>query len=221
MRQVGIDRRAFLDAAKPKKVKIQVGARGRKVAADWTAIDLFDTSEFIDHNWDLLDLPLEDESVDVFMCNAILEHVFEAQLAIHEMYRTLRVGGQIWVEVPFNQPYHAHPYDFRRWTIPGLQWEMRRFERLGSGVNNMIVREVKKWAANINRETKGPQIKPLAVERAEALVQAYCETAERPTLYAGTYFWGRKAEHRISDAERAYMSELRAEVKKELGQPRS
>jgi 2-polyprenyl-3-methyl-5-hydroxy-6-metoxy-1,4-benzoquinol methylase len=40
-------------------------------------------------------LPLESESVDVILCNQILEHCKEAFWIWHEMSRVLRVGGSI------------------------------------------------------------------------------------------------------------------------------
>jgi len=41
--------------------------------------------------------------------------------AVAEMGRVLRPGGYIHIVVPFNQPFHAYPSDFQRWTIPGVE----------------------------------------------------------------------------------------------------
>jgi SAM-dependent methyltransferase len=65
-------------------------------------------------------MPFADESFDSVLCNAVLEHVRDAELAIRELGRVVRKGGHLVVAVPFLQPYHACPGDFRRYTADGL-----------------------------------------------------------------------------------------------------
>lgn len=61
-----------------------------------------------------------DDSFDSVLCNAVLEHVQNAERAIRELARVVRRGGHVVVAVPFLQPYHACPGDFRRYTADGL-----------------------------------------------------------------------------------------------------
>ena len=206
-------RSQFAKTVDSGEVKIQVGARGSKISPDWIAIDLFDKSSLIDHNWDLQDLPLEDCSVDCFVCNAILEHLYEPQLAIFEMYRTLKVGGHVWVEVPFSQFYHAHPYDFRRWTVKGLEWEMRRFQCLSSGVTANIDHEVRKIADSFARESKAPCASEATIKALESASRDYAATASPLRLYSGCFVWGKKTSHLTTAAEVEYMKQLGQEVK--------
>ena len=70
---------------------------------------------------DVQALPFCDNSVAAIECDAVLEHVRNPVLAMTEMVRVLRPGGYVHVVVPFNQPFHAYPSDFHRWTIPGLE----------------------------------------------------------------------------------------------------
>lgn len=207
-----IQRSKFGDAVKDRPVKIQVGARGSKIGCDWKAIDLFDKSPLIDENVDLHDIPYADCSVDCYVCNAVLEHLYEPQLAIFEMYRTLKVGGFVWVEVPFNQFYHAHPSDFRRWTVEGLSWEMRRFEKHGAGISAGISREVRNVTSTITRESRISKIPDEALAKIEAVLDDYSSSAKLVRLYSGTFFWGEKRSHDINDVERSYMEVLRADV---------
>lgn len=65
-------------------------------------------------------MPFADASFDSVLCNAVLEHVRNAELAMHELARVVRKGGYVVVAVPFLQPYHAAPGDFRRYTADGL-----------------------------------------------------------------------------------------------------
>jgi SAM-dependent methyltransferase len=65
-------------------------------------------------------MPFADASFDSVLCNAVLEHVHDAGRAMHELARVVRKGGYVVVAVPFLQPYHAAPGDFRRYTADGL-----------------------------------------------------------------------------------------------------
>lgn len=65
-------------------------------------------------------MPFEDASFDSALCNAVLEHVVDAEQGIAELARVVRKGGHVVVTVPFLQPYHANPGDYRRYTADGL-----------------------------------------------------------------------------------------------------
>jgi SAM-dependent methyltransferase len=65
-------------------------------------------------------LPFADATFDSALCNAVLEHVEDAERAIRELARVVKKGGHLVVAVPFLQPYHAIPGDFRRYTADGL-----------------------------------------------------------------------------------------------------
>lgn len=112
---------------------LQIGVRGSKFAPHWVSVDLHDRSDQIDHHYDILDLRFPNGSFDIAVCNAVLEHVEDPTGAIEELSRVLRPGGRIWVEVPFNQPYHASPDDFWRTTPEGLRIWMAEFGEIASG----------------------------------------------------------------------------------------
>jgi SAM-dependent methyltransferase len=65
-------------------------------------------------------MPFEDATFDSVLCNAVLEHVSDAEESIRELARVVRPNGHIVVAVPFLQPFHACPTDFRRYTSDGL-----------------------------------------------------------------------------------------------------
>lgn len=73
-------------------------------------------------------LGLRAESVDSINCLSVLEHVFYPRETIAEMYRVLRPGGCVQVEVPFLLQYHGYPDDYFRYTHSALQ---RLFEETG------------------------------------------------------------------------------------------
>jgi len=79
-------------------------------------------------------LSFADDSFDVIICHQVLEHVPNADQAVREIHRVLKPGGRVIVTVPFYFPFHASPYDFRRWTIHGLKATFHQFSDLDSGV---------------------------------------------------------------------------------------
>jgi hypothetical protein len=65
-------------------------------------------------------MPFGDETFDSVLCNAVLEHVSDPEGSMRELARVVRPDGYVVVAVPFLQPFHACPADFRRYTADGL-----------------------------------------------------------------------------------------------------
>ncbi|HQR70358.1 MAG TPA: methyltransferase domain-containing protein [Burkholderiaceae bacterium] len=83
---------------------------------------------------DASDLPFDDGSFDMIVCQAVLEHVLEPQRCVDEMHRVLRPGGVIYATTPFMQQVHMGEFDFTRFTRSGHRWLFRNFVELDSGV---------------------------------------------------------------------------------------
>jgi predicted SAM-dependent methyltransferase len=71
--------------------------------------DKWDTSE-CDIVCDIIDMPLDDESVDVILCSEVFEHLKNPVLAIKEFSRVLKKGGQLILTAPFCSLTHMAPY---------------------------------------------------------------------------------------------------------------
>lgn len=86
--------------------------------------------------------PFPDNSFDHAICNAVLEHVADPTFVVKEMYRILKPGGTAYVSIPFLQPYHADPEDYRRYTSVGLQQVLAQAGfrcQVLPGVNGMFI----------------------------------------------------------------------------------
>ena len=80
-------------------------------------------------------LPFPDGSLDAVVSVAVWEHIPDLESVLAEVVRTVRPGGSLFIVVPFLQPFHAAPHDYRRWTLPGLERQLEgSFERVRSGV---------------------------------------------------------------------------------------
>lgn len=122
---------ADADGKKGLQIGVKEGA-GRKFGPNWTSVDLFDSRDFIDYNYDVQDLKFGDETFDAVVCWSILEHVPYPQKAISELTRVLKPGGQIWVQLPFLFPYHDRT-DYWRASPDGLRVWMDGYDEVACG----------------------------------------------------------------------------------------
>jgi len=110
----------------PDGLKFNVGSASRRFDIRTVNLDLL-IGRDVDLQADLMMLPLRDESVESIICTGVLEHVTDPHCAVREMFRVLRPGGRLFVEVPFMQTRHSSPSDFSRWTPEGVQQLLRDF----------------------------------------------------------------------------------------------
>ena len=101
--------------------------------AERVVIDISD-SACVDMIADAHKLPFMGESFDLLICQAVLEHVMDEEEVLGEMRRVLKPGGLAYVSIPFIQPYHSSPCDFRRFTLTGLESKMKGYRKIASGV---------------------------------------------------------------------------------------
>ena len=64
----------------------------------------------------------EIEKYDIILCLSVLEHVFNFEEGIKNMYGALRKEGTLYISVPFFYPQHGVPDDF--WRITESGWRM-------------------------------------------------------------------------------------------------
>lgn len=66
-------------------------------------------------------MPFAAAEYDSVLCNAVLEHVESATGVMRELVRVVKPGGYLVVAIPFLQPFHPCPGDFRRYTLDGMR----------------------------------------------------------------------------------------------------
>jgi len=110
-------------------IALNLGSGNDDLHENISNIDIFNYDN-VDMTADLLNLPIQNDSVDVIMNVAVLEHVPFPEKAVAEFYRILKNEGVIYCFFPFMQGFHASPYDFSRRTIEGLKILFKDFEIL-------------------------------------------------------------------------------------------
>ena len=98
---------------------------------------------------DAQSLPFPDDCVDHVLLLDVLEHLPAPDRCLSEIYRVLRAGGTLVLQVPFLYPLHDTPLDFHRWTRYGLAEAATRHNY---GVENceILGRPLEAAALNVN-----------------------------------------------------------------------
>ena len=84
---------------------------------------------------DIHAIPMADASVDGVMCRSVLEHVERPADAVREIYRIVKPGGMVFIQVPSIYPYHARKgvgayHDYWRFFDDTLQLICRDFSEV-------------------------------------------------------------------------------------------
>lgn len=134
-------------------------------------------------------MPFPDECFDAVLCNAVLEHVPDAEQSARELARVVRPGGHVVVAVPFLQPFHPSPGDYRRYTADGLADVGRR---AGLEVVTVLpvhsVRQTLGWILWEDANEKGGAFRRgVAWSLAYTLTRWHVRTDERMRRNANTF----------------------------------
>lgn len=130
----GLDPQDFLRRFPADGITVDLGSGPSRVAADVINVDLF-SYPAVDVVASITRLPFRDSSIQHIICDNVLEHISEPEIALSEMHRILAPGGVAYVCLPFLAPFHASPYDYTRWTAPGfVHLAGKHFEVIEEGV---------------------------------------------------------------------------------------
>jgi len=118
-------RRARADFGAYRLLDVGCGAKPYRplfapFAAEHVGVDAFENPHAELHG-SAEDLPVEDASFDVVLCNQVLEHCDDPARAVRELHRVAAPGGRVLVSTHGVMAYHPSPSDYWRWTHAGLE----------------------------------------------------------------------------------------------------
>ncbi len=70
------------------------------------------------------------EEFDIILCMNVLEHVFDFQVAVNNMYKAIKKGGKVAIFVPAMYPLHDEPHDYWRFTEHSLRRVLSAFRKV-------------------------------------------------------------------------------------------
>jgi SAM-dependent methyltransferase len=130
---IGMSPRRFSREFNKDQVVLNIGSGNRRIDDFVVNIDGFRFPN-VDVVADIYRLPLADHCVDGILCNSVLEHLKDPELAVKEMIRILKPGGKVYIQTPFIHTFHSSPDDFYRWTGWGLERLWADLETVEKGV---------------------------------------------------------------------------------------
>lgn len=141
---------------------------------------------------DLLLLPFAAEVADGVICNAVLEHVYEPQLAAREIYRVLKPEGVAFLHVPFLYPYHGSQGepDCYRFTRDGLLYMFRDFSEMRLQPVDSYVGTTLRFLTGFTSPKKAALILTAPLERLVEWLRG--RRLSRETQTSGYNIWVRK-----------------------------
>ncbi len=97
--------------------------------------DKWDTSK-VNIICDIIDMPLEDKSVDVILCTEVFEHLKNPVLALKEFSRIIKPEGELLLTAPFCSLSHMAPYYFSN----GFSefWYLENLKDFGFEIKSMM-----------------------------------------------------------------------------------
>ena len=106
-----------------------------KNETEYKGIDVAEATSFdyINNDITLFDgekIPFDNEFFDAIICTEVLEHVYNYQNLIDEMYRVCKKDSKLIITIPFSARYHYIPYDFFRYTPSALEKIFCKFSKV-------------------------------------------------------------------------------------------
>ncbi len=110
--------------------------------------------EDIDFYYDGKKLPFESNSFDHVFSSEVLEHVFNYNEILPEIYRVLRKDGCLLITVPFSWEEHEVPFDNCRFTQFGIKYllEQQGFKIISSEKSGHFFAVICQYFINYIRE---------------------------------------------------------------------
>lgn len=112
---------------------LNVGSGRRRIFCSEIDVDI-SLSPNVDMVADAAKLPFKDGAFYLVIYKAVLEHAWNLEGILKEARRVLKKGGYVYSEVPFLQPYHPAPEDYRRLTLKGIEKIHKDFVKIESGI---------------------------------------------------------------------------------------
>jgi uncharacterized protein YbaR (Trm112 family)/SAM-dependent methyltransferase len=153
------------------------------------------------------ELPLKAGSVDVVICQAVLQHVADPARCVEEMWRVLKTGGLIYGEVPFMQQVHGGAYDFCRFSRSGCRRLFRKFEEessgMGAGAGTVLAWSVEYFLRSFSDSAKWHRltrrVTPLFTFWLKYFDYVFRNVRSAEDGASCSFFLGRKRETEIAD----------------------
>jgi ubiquinone/menaquinone biosynthesis C-methylase UbiE len=137
-------------------------------------------------------LPFKNNSFDLILSQAVLEHMYNPFQAVKELHRVLKVDGIIWAEMAFMQPLHAVPHHYFNFTEAGARELFKEFEEPETGWFGKISETFEWILSDLNVEKNIGEKKYKNLMKTLHEIDQYVSYENLKNAASGVYFCGRK-----------------------------
>ena len=137
-------------------------------------------------------LPFKNNSFDLILSQAVLEHMYNPFQAVKELHRVLKADGIIWAEMAFMQPLHAVPYHYFNFTEAGARELFKEFEKLETGWFGKISETFEWILSDLDVENKIGEKKFKNLLNTLHEIDQHVSHENLKNAASGVYFCGRK-----------------------------
>lgn len=125
--------RAFPPNDIPNKIMINIGAGVKPINSELINIDVcpYENTDIVSEG---SNLPFKDNTINLIICESVIEHVTDPMAVFDEIKRVLAPGGYAYISVPFIYPFHASPNDFMRFSRNALRDQFKAYELKEEGI---------------------------------------------------------------------------------------
>ncbi|MFK8068871.1 MAG: class I SAM-dependent methyltransferase [Gammaproteobacteria bacterium] len=102
---------------------------------DLVSFDIYDSPN-VQIIADAHDLPFAENTFDIVIIQAVLEHVLDPKRVVSQIHKVLRPSGWVYAETPFMQQVHEGAFDFTRFSERGHRYLFKNFENCASGATS-------------------------------------------------------------------------------------
>jgi SAM-dependent methyltransferase len=138
-----------------------------------------------------------DESFDMVILQAVIEHLIDPPEAVEQVWRVLKNDGLVLADTPFLQAVHMGAYDFTRYTPLGQRALFKRFEEIDVGISAGPM-SVMRWSIEHSLRSVFRSTYPAILVRPLTIPLGWIDQFSSTNRYAldacsGSYFIGRKS----------------------------
>jgi SAM-dependent methyltransferase len=90
-------------------------------AQQYVSVDIDSSNKDLDVIANNTMLPFCEKSFDFILCTQVLEHVYDPQKLMSEVYRVMRDDALFLITFPMSWELHEKPYDYYRYTYFGIE----------------------------------------------------------------------------------------------------
>ena len=177
---------------KPGMKVLDIGAGNNLI--DFDGLTKFDMFEYqgVDAIGDSENLPFADESFDMIVSLAVLEHVQDPDKMADEIFRITKRSGRIFILTAFIQWEHSYPYHYFNFSQHGLRQVFKKFKEIECGPSPYTsLSQLTLIILELNKHIQDPHIKGF-VDKIMEKEKEIMQTDSYKKIYPSVHFYGEK-----------------------------